>query len=129
MAVTDDLPEKNSSILNSIKVQLGIPESHTEFDQMIQLDINTAFDILNQIGVGPKRPFVVESDLDEWDQFICQVNTEMVKRYVAMKVREMFDPPSGAAADALTRQLDEITWRLSVAVHEAEREDDDDDEG
>ena len=119
MAVTDDLPEKNSSILNSIKVQLGIPESHTEFDQMIQLDINTAFDILNQI----------ESDLDEWDQFICQVNTEMVKRYVAMKVREMFDPPSGAAEDALTRQLDEITWRLSVAVHEAEREDDDDDEG
>lgn len=123
MATTthEDLPELNNSILNSIKVQLGIPASHKEFDQMIQLDINVAFGILNQLGVGPKKPFMIEDEFDTWDKFICQVNTEMAKQFLALKVRELFDPPSGAAAEALTRNLDELTWRLNVAVNEDER--------
>lgn len=118
---TEDLPELNSSILNSVKVQLGIPASHTEFDQMIQLDINVAFGILNQLGVGPAKPFMIEDEFDTWDKFICQVNTEMAKQFVALKVRELFDPPTGAAESALTRNLDELTWRLNVAVNEHDR--------
>ena len=47
---------------------------------------------------------------------------EMVKQFVALKVRELFDPPSSStAAEAMKRNLDELIWRLSVAVHEDER--------
>lgn len=117
-----DLPELNSSILDSIKVQVGIPALHREWDQMIQLDINTAFSILHQIGVGPKEPYKIESEYDTWDDFVCQVNMEMVKSFIAHKVRELYDPPTGTqAGEALKRQLDEEIWRLSVAVEEDHR--------
>lgn len=119
--MAEDLSELNSSILNSVKVQLGIPASHTEFDQMIQLDINMAFSVLNQLGVGPDEPFSITDESTTWDEFITQTNTEMAKQFVALKTRELFDPPSGAASEALTRNLDELTWRLNVAVNEDER--------
>lgn len=117
----EDLSELNSSILDSVKVQLGIPANHTEFDQMLQLDINMAFSILNQLGVGPKEPFSISDNTATWDMFITQTNTEMAKQFVALKTKELFDPPSGAASDALTRNLNELTWRLNVAVNEDER--------
>lgn len=118
-----DPVEINQSILNSVKVQLGIPYTHTEFDAILLLDINTAFGVLNQLGVGPDEPFTIEDDSATWDSFITQNNTEMAKQFVALKVKEIFDPPTGAAADALKRVLDELTWRLNVAVNEDARED------
>lgn len=113
-----DLVEQNASILDSVKVQVGIPVSHHEFDQMIQLDINTAFGILHQLGVGGREPFTITDDNETWDQFTCQINMEMCKTFVSLKVRELFDPPTGAAMDALKRNLDELTWRIAVAVEE-----------
>ena len=114
-----DLVEETESILDSVKVQCGIPVSHHEFDQMIQLDINTALGILHQLGVGdPRKPFTVSDADDTWADFTCQVNMEMCKTFIALKVRELFDPPSGAAMDALKRNLDELTWRITVAVEE-----------
>lgn len=118
-----DPVEINQSILNSVKVQLGIPYTHTEFDAILLLDINTAFGVLNQLGVGPEEPFTIEDDSATWDSFITQKNTEMAKQFVSLKVKELFDPPTGAAADALKRVLDELTWRLNVAVNEDARED------
>ena len=117
----DDPSEINSSILNSVKAQLGIPAEHNEFDSMLILDINTAFGILYQLGVGTEEPFTVTDENDTWSSFITQTNMEMAKQFVALKVRELFDPPTGAAADALTRNLDELTWRLNIAVNEDER--------
>lgn len=113
-----DLVELNASILNSVKEQCGIPAIRTEFDQVIQLDINTAFSILHQLGVGPEEPFIITSADDTWEQFITQENMEMVKTFVALKVRQLFDPPSGAAAEAITKVLDELTFRLNVAVNQ-----------
>ena len=113
-----DLAELNSSILNTVKVQLGIPADHTEFDQALQLNINVAFGILNQLGVGPDTPFVIENDSDTWDMFDTEIDMELVKQFVALKTRELFDPPSGAASEAMTRNLDELTWRLNVAAEE-----------
>ena len=122
MAEEIDPNELNASVLDSVKAQLGIPASHTEFDAILLLDINTSFSILNQLGVGPDEPFTIEDESDTWDSFITQKNMEMAKQFVALKTRELFDPPTGAAADALKRVLDELTWRLNVAVNEDERE-------
>ena len=114
-----DLAELNSSILNTVKVQLGIPADHTEFDQALQLNINVAFGILNQLGVGPDTPFIVENDSYTWDMFDTDIDMELVKQYVTLKTRELFDPPSGAASEAMTRNLDELTWRLNVAAEKS----------
>ena len=116
---SQDLAGQNESILDSVKVQCGIPASHHEFDQMLQLDINTALGILHQLGVGdPKDPLEIEGPSDTWDDLTVQVNMGMCKSFVSLKVRELFDPPSGAAMDALKRNLDELTWRITVAVEE-----------
>ena len=116
-------PINEPSILNSIKLQLGIPVSHTEFDSMLIMDINTAFSMLHQVGVGPKDPYMITGYEEQWDSFIVQYNMEMAKQFIALKVRELFDPPaSGTAAEAMKRNLDELIWRLSVAVNEDERE-------
>lgn len=114
-----NLAELNSSILNTVKVQLGIPADHTEFDQALQLNINVAFGILNQLGVGPDTPFIVENDSYTWDMFDTDIDMELVKQYVTLKTRELFDPPSGAASEAMTRNLDELTWRLNVAAEKS----------
>lgn len=116
---TIDLAELNSSILNTVKVQLGIPADHTEFDQALQLNINVAFGILNQLGVGPDTPFIVENDSYTWDMFDTDIDMELIKQYVTLKTRELFDPPSGAASEAMTRNLDELTWRLNVAAEKS----------
>lgn len=114
-----NLAELNSSILNTVKVQLGIPADHTEFDQALQLNINVAFGILNQLGVGPDTPFIVENDSYTWDMFDTDIDMELIKQYVTLKTRELFDPPSGAASEAMTRNLDELTWRLNVAAEKS----------
>lgn len=109
----------NENILASVKIQCGIPPSHTEFDDILLLDINTVFSVLNQLGVGPVDPFIVTGD-ENWSEFICQENMEMVKSYVALRVRQLFDPPTGVAAEAMQRVIDELTFRLNVAVNEYE---------
>ena len=49
----------NDSILNSVKLQLGILPEYTVFDQQLILAINTAFSILHQLGVGPKDGYAI----------------------------------------------------------------------
>ena len=114
----NDLVELNSSILNSVKEQCGIPAVRTEFDKILQLDINTAFSILNQLGVGPEEPFIITGSSETWDQFITQENMEMVKTFVSLKVRQLFDPPNGTVSEILTKVLDELTFRLNVGVNQ-----------
>lgn len=113
-----NLEELNASILNSVKEQCGVPTIRTEFDQVLQLDINTAFSILHQLGVGPEEPFTIHSAEETWSEFITQDNMEMVKTFIALKTRQLFDPPSGAAAEAMNKVLDELTFRLNVAVNQ-----------
>lgn len=110
----------NESVLNSIKLQCGIPPSHTEFDDILIIDINTVFSVLHQLGVGPSTPFYISDEEDTWSEFICQENMEMVKSYVGLRVRQLFDPPTGVAADAMQHVIDELTFRLNVGVNEDE---------
>lgn len=104
-------------ILTSIKKLLGIEESYTHFDPDITLHINSVFFILNDLGVGPKDGFIVDED-SEWTDFLTEgIRLELVKSYVYLKVKLIFDPPlSSAMIDAMKRQVDEFEWRILVAV-------------
>ena len=103
------------SILTSVKKMLGIQEDYEHFDPEIIMYINSAFMILNQLGVGPEEPFVIENKMDYWDDFIEPEKIELVKTYVYMRVRLMFDPPaSGFLVDSLNKQIQEYEWRMNV---------------
>jgi len=113
--------EITENILTSVKKLLGIEENYTHFDADIIMHINSVFSILGQLGVGPVNGFSLEDGDETWDQFITDGvgfnKFSMVKSYIYLKVRLLFDPPlSSAAMDAINRQISELEWRLYVAA-------------
>ena len=106
------------SILISIKKLLGITEEYTHFDQDIIIHINSVLFTLNQLGVGPTKPFTIKGETEIWDDFIVEEDSlEAVKSYVYLKVRILFDPPSSSVLmESINRQINEFEWRLNVAV-------------
>lgn len=111
-----------NSILTSIKKLLGITSEYTHFDADIIMHINSVFSILRQLGVGPVNGFSITDSSATWDQFLGNAtDIEMVKTYMYLKVKMMFDPPLGSvAADAIKAQISELEWRLNVEVDPGE---------
>lgn len=109
------------SILNSVRKKLGgelfvSPEEATPFDDELIQDINSALMILTQIGVG-KMGYAITSAEDTWQDFLGDTNTdkELVKTYVGLKVKLMFDPPaSNVLVKLIEDQTREYEWRLNV---------------
>lgn len=105
------------SILTSIKKLLGITEEYDHFDPDIIMHINSVFMILTQMGVGPSEGFTIEDDTSVWTDFIQDKNNiEAVKSYMYLKVKLLFDPPTGQAAmESTNRLINELEFRLNVA--------------
>lgn len=104
------------SILISTKKILGVAEEYTAFDLDIITHINAAFSTLDQLGVGPLGGFYITGPDETWDQVAVPPNQlNMMKTYVSLKVRLLFDPPTtGYLIDAMNRQITEYEWRLNV---------------
>lgn len=105
------------SILDSIKKLLG-PSGIDHFDTDIIMHINTAFMVLNQLGVGPSEGFSIKDNTAKWSDFLSdETKLEAVKTYIYLKVRLVFDPPnSSSVIESINRQIAEYEWRLNVAV-------------
>lgn len=104
-----------NSILDDVKLQLGIDETDDSFDPQVIDAINTVFDILNQIGVGPTDGFYIEDNTTTWDSYLSEhgKTLRMVRTYMYAKARLIFDPPlSSAVMDALNKIADETEFRL-----------------
>lgn len=106
------------SILTSVKKMLGIPEDYEQFDMDIIMHINSVLMILTQLGVGPEEGFTISNKSDKWSDFIGEGKLlELVKSYVYLKVRLIFDPPqSSSIIEAMNRQISEFEWRINIAV-------------
>lgn len=107
------------SILNSTKKMLGIDASYSAFDVDITIHINSVFSTLQQLGVGlTDEEFQITDENDLWvDAFTTQKNLGMVKSYVYLRVRQMFDPAaSGFVTESFNRQIKEMEWRIMVAA-------------
>ena len=105
-----------TSILNSIKKMIGIPEDYQHFDVDIIMHINSVLMILTQLGVGPDDGFVITGADEQWSDYITDSKKlEAVKSYIYLKVRLLFDPPtSSTIVDSFNRQINELEWRLNV---------------
>ena len=82
------------SILMTIrKLVCGNPYAD-HFDTDLLVHINACFSILNQLGVGPENGFVVTDETQSWSSYIADnYILNMVKTYVTLKVKKIFDPP------------------------------------
>lgn len=104
------------SILTDIKKLLGIPEDYEVFDQDVIIHINSAFSVLHQVGAAAPEQFFKISDKNKtWAEYIDGVeNVEMLKTYVYLKVRLVFDPPTTSfAITAFQEQAKELEVRLN----------------
>ena len=111
--------EMTESILTSVKKLLGIDESYTHFDPDLIMHINSVFSILTQMGVGPPNGFSITGNSEVWNDFITKEpnNFSLVKSYMHLKVKLLFDPPLGSAViESINRQISEFEWRLFVAA-------------
>ena len=109
----------NDSILTSVKKGVGgIVEMDESFDDDIILYINTVFSKLAQLGVGPKTGFRINDKSTTWTDFVGDdPRLEMVKSFVILSVRMLFDPPtSGSVSSAMKEQIAEYEWRLQAQV-------------
>lgn len=101
------------SILDTVKKLLGIQPEYTNFDEDIIVHINTAFASLNQLGVGPVEGFLIYDSAAIWDDYITSCNLTMIKSYIYLKVRKLFDPPtSSVLMESMDRSIAELEWRL-----------------
>ena len=106
----------SESILTSTKKVLGIDEGYTAFDIDIIMHINSVFNTLTDLGIGPAEGFMITDKTAEWGDFIgSDVNLNSVKTYTFLSVRLIFDPPQTShAMGAMKEQIKEHEWRLNV---------------
>ncbi len=113
--------EITESILTSVKKLLGIDAAYTHFDADLIMHINSVFSILTQMGVGPAKGFSFAGSNEKWTSFISDESKfALVKSYMHLKVKLLFDPPlSSAVIESINRQISEFEWRLLVAADPA----------
>lgn len=112
----------NDSILTSVKKMLGLSEEYDAFDLDIITHINSVFTILTQIGVGSGNGFMIEDKTPVWTDFIQDSGIyQLVKSYMVLKVRLLFDPPmSSAVLECYKTQVNEYEWRLKTMAENQE---------
>ena len=105
-----------TSILTTVKKMLGLDSDYEAFDVDIIIGINSALMTLTQVGVGPKRGFIVQDATDTWEDFLGdREDLEAIKTYVYLKTKLIFDPPTNSfTIDAMERQAEEYLWRINI---------------
>lgn len=106
-----------TSILKSVKKNLGLDAEYHAFDHDVTTHINACFFTLNQLGIGPPEGFVIDGEEDLWADFVDgQLNKagmNALQTYFYLKVKLFFDPPGTAHhISAIQEQITELEHRL-----------------
>lgn len=105
-----------NSILETIKKLIGIDKDYGVFDIDLIVSINSSFMILNQLGIGPDKPFSITDASATWKDFFGDEEVfALAKSYIYLRTKLLFDPPSsGVLHQAVERQISEFEWRMHV---------------
>lgn len=128
----------NSSILNDVKKMLGLTEDYKHFDQDIIICINAALSTLIQVGLPANKNFnLVDSD-QTWGEYINPTNDRvddsimrmalrqlsaenvdrnigMIKSYVYLKTKLVFDPPQNSfTIESINKTINEYESRINI---------------
>lgn len=107
------------SILTDVKKSIsGFSEEYTQFDTDIIIHINTVLGILTQMGVGSPNGFSITDKTSLWIDFMPDISRiEMIKSYVSLKVKLIFDPPlNNSLLTTIKESISELEWRISISV-------------
>lgn len=104
------------SIFESVKKVLGLLGDDSSFDQDILLHINSVVSTLRQLGLSIPSDFYVRDDVQTWRDLLGEFrDLDLVKSYMTMKVRLMFDPPSSSfGLKSMEEMVKEYEWRINV---------------
>lgn len=110
----------DESILLSIKKLLGLDANYEPFDLDIILHINSVFSILCQLGPFPV--FRITGGSETWSDYLTlESNLEIIKTYIYMRVKQIFDPPTiGIVNESLNNLIKEYEWRINVIAETVE---------
>jgi hypothetical protein len=78
--------------------------------------VNSALSTLSDIGLREVEDVVLIDTSMTWDDLLGgRTDIEYAKIYIALKTKQLFDPPTSAAAiEALKQQLVEYEFRIST---------------
>lgn len=108
--------EENNSVLTQVKKAIGLAEDYDAFDADIILHINSVLSILHQLGVDISLDEITGSDETWSDLFGENIKLNIIKSYIYIKVRLLFDPPTSATvSQSFENQAKEYEWRINVA--------------
>ncbi len=105
-------------ILKDIKKLIGFDEDYDAFDVDITILINSVLTVLEQVGVPitgrlPVNP--TDSQPDWTDIFEDTVNLDMIKQYLYLRVKMVFDPPAnGTIMEFYKETMRELEWRINL---------------
>lgn len=112
----EHMDDISSSILETIKKLIGLDKTYDVFDLDLIVAINSSFMILNQLGIGPDKPFSITDESSTWKDFFGDEEIfALAKSYIYLRTKLLFDPPaSGVLHEAVERQISEFEWRMHV---------------
>ena len=104
------------SIFSSVKKVVGLLGDDGSFDEDILLHINSVVSTLRQLGLSIPADFYVRDDVQTWQDLLGEFrDLDLVKSYMTMKVRLMFDPPSSSfGLKSMEEMAKEYEWRINV---------------
>ena len=62
--------------------------------------------------------FSISDKEQTWDEYLLSgLNPEVIKTYIYLKVRLIFDPPlSASLVEVMKTQIAELEWRIMISV-------------
>lgn len=107
----------DDSILNTIVEMLGPASTYANFQTDLIIHINTAFDVLTQLGCGPEEGFAITGPVETWSDYTTDTILNMVKTYIYVRVKLAFDPPnSSGTIEVLNNLAKELEFRIGCEV-------------
>lgn len=102
------------SILTETKKIVGMAEEYTAFDVDMILFINSALSTAELAGAGLTTKISISSKEDTWEELgLDENNLSMLKNYVYLKAKLMFDPPQTSfAIEAIERQIEGFEYKM-----------------
>lgn len=112
----------SESILFTIKRMLGLEPDYDPFDLELTVDINAAFTMLKQLGIGPVQGFSITGPDELWSDFLTdKVLLNWAKHYIYLKTRLMFDTGlQSSVSKAIDEAAKDLEWRLVVEAEGGE---------
>lgn len=111
--------ELTKSILEDIRIAVGLNKDTVDFDTELIMHINSGIGTLNQNGIG--RFIVVTDTSKTWGDLQDPIDVEgnkyfaMVPLFITLSTKILFDPPPPSTVEYYATSIDKTLWRLKIA--------------